>query len=93
MPQRGISRRVSVNFEEVGDDGKIAADAQARAETEDQTAPPTPREDTVPTPAAADPPLIQVERITETPSPLADAWETEEEHSRTGAPTEQEESH
>jgi hypothetical protein len=32
MPQRGVSRRVAVRFEEVGSDGRLSREAQGRAE-------------------------------------------------------------
>jgi chromosome segregation protein len=34
MPQRGVSRRVAVRFEEVGSDGRLSREAQGRAERE-----------------------------------------------------------
>jgi chromosome segregation protein len=39
MPQRGVSRRVSVRFEQVGKDGAISKDAVEAAEREQRTRP------------------------------------------------------
>ena len=36
MPERGVSRRVTVKFDEVGADGRLADTAVRRAETTDQ---------------------------------------------------------
>jgi chromosome segregation protein len=36
MPERGVSRRVTVKFDEVGRDGRLAGDAVRRSETEEQ---------------------------------------------------------
>jgi hypothetical protein len=36
MPQRGVSKRVSVRFEQVGKDGAIAADAVAAQDAADR---------------------------------------------------------
>jgi chromosome segregation protein len=38
MPERGVSRRVTVKFDEVGRDGRLAGDAVRRSETEEQAA-------------------------------------------------------
>ena len=40
MPERGVSRRVTVKFDEVGHDGRLAGDAVRRSESEEQTADP-----------------------------------------------------
>lgn len=40
MPERGVSRRVTVKFDEVGRDGRLAGDAVRRSETEDQATEP-----------------------------------------------------
>jgi chromosome segregation protein len=39
MPQRGVSKRVSVRFEQVGKDGAIAADAVEAAESAERARP------------------------------------------------------
>jgi chromosome segregation protein len=39
MPQRGVSKRVSVRFEQVGKDGTIAKDAVEAAVAEDANRP------------------------------------------------------
>ena len=85
MPQRGVSKRVAVRFEEVGDDGRIDEAAEERAgleESEVQTTSEPPR-------MAEEPPLIEIERASAPPprfdvdddvpeeapaSPLANAW-------------------
>ena len=36
MPERGVSRRVTVKFDEVASDGRIAEEAVKRSEVEDQ---------------------------------------------------------
>ncbi|MDG2031160.1 MAG: chromosome segregation protein SMC [Phycisphaerales bacterium] len=78
MPQRGVSKRVAVRFEEVGEDGQIDEAASERVDDE-----PTPATPTVETPRMLEePPLVEVERLDpiehtpapEPPSPLEGAW-------------------
>ena len=38
MPQRGVSRRVAVRFEQVGNDGRLSKDAVEQAEREAEEA-------------------------------------------------------
>ena len=83
MPQRGVSRRVSVRFDEVGDEGAIAAEAEERLEKDEQllSAPIEP-----PTASAPEPPVIEIERRTPEPTPevtstssrLEGAWDDSE---------------
>ena len=83
MPQRGVSRRVSVRFDEVGDEGAIAAEAEERLEKDEEllSAPIEP-----PTPSAPEPPVIEIERrtpeptseVTNTSSRLEGAWDDSE---------------
>jgi chromosome segregation protein len=40
MPERGVSRRVTVKFDEVGHDGRLAGDAVRRSESEEQAGEP-----------------------------------------------------
>ena len=80
MPQRGVSRRVAVRFEEVGEDGRIDEAATERADVEPVAdSPPRPEPETPRMLQEA--PLVEIERLdepqarTETPaSPLEGAW-------------------
>jgi chromosome segregation protein len=68
MPERGVSRRVAVKFDEVGSDGRLNKAASERAALEPQAAEP------------AEPPVVEIEtfRSAQLPSPssnLAKAWE------------------
>lgn len=67
MPQRGVSRKVAVRFDEVSDSGQLSTAATKRAEYEDNEA-----NSQLPTSPPA--PLIEVERIsTERPTPTPNA--------------------
>ena len=83
MPQRGVSRRVSVRFDEVNEQGEIAPEAADRLDPE----PPIIEE------SAPEPPLVEVERIEATQpargSLLTGAWDGER---ATGSETESAES-
>ena len=82
MPQRGVSRRVSVRFDEVGDEGKIAAEAEERLDKDEQmltTSVETP-------PVMTEPPVIEITRRTDdqpsrlkpTANRLEGAWDESE---------------
>ncbi|MEE2681245.1 MAG: chromosome segregation protein SMC [Planctomycetota bacterium] len=69
MPQRGVSRRVSVRFDEVNEQGEIAPEAADRLD------PDPPALDAAP----SEPPLLEVERMDATPPAranlLSGAWD------------------
>jgi chromosome segregation protein len=77
MPERGVSRRVAVKFDEVGADGRLNKAAAERAALEPQA------EERAPVAAAAErpePPLVEIETIPRAaiPAPsasLANAWQ------------------
>jgi len=84
MPERGVSRRVTVKFDEVGRDGRLAGDAVRRSETEEQAAAPVSDVDSVIAieTEAVDPATLLGGRETpEAPTPetsvsrLAEAWD------------------
>jgi chromosome segregation protein len=64
MPQRGVSKRVAVRFEEVGADGRIAKSAQDRMDS-DEIAATAPQVETTPD---------IVTKVVPPSSALADAW-------------------
>jgi chromosome segregation protein len=82
MPQRGVSRRVSVRFDEVGDEGKIAAEAEERLDKDEQMLTTSVETPTV----IAEPPVIEITRRTDdqpsrlkpTASHLEGAWDESE---------------
>jgi len=68
MPERGVSRRVAVKFDEVGADGRLNKAAAERAALEPQAAEP------------AEPPMVEIETFPSAAMPapsvnLAKAWE------------------
>ena len=67
MPERGVSRRVAVKFDEVGADGRLNKAAAERAALEPQAEEP------------AEPPLVEIETVATKPaapsSSLAQAWQ------------------
>ena len=68
MPQRGVSRRVSVRFDEVDEEGAIAPEVANRLDAEPPLDPIEPQE----------PPLVEIERVDMAPARgnlLTDAWE------------------
>ena len=78
MPQRGVSKRVAVRFEEVGSDGKIAKAAQDRLDAEEARAAEALKP--LSTGPAAPSPVIEVEpieidRLASPSKAIADAWE------------------
>ncbi len=71
MPERGVSRRVAVKFDEVGVDGRLNKAAAERAAVEPQAADVAESE-------TAEPPLVEVESRAQVPGPsksLANAWQ------------------
>ena len=66
MPQRGVSRRVSVRFDEVGEEGTIAPEAEERLEKDEELISSS-IEASVP--STQDPPVIEVERRSPEPTP------------------------
>ena len=93
MPQRGVSRRVSVRFDEVDEEGAIAPEVANRLDPEPPLQSGTLQTD-APEPAQpAEPPLVEVERVDLDRSRanlLKGAWEhpngTEPETSPAAAP-------
>ena len=74
MPQRGVSRRVSVRFDEVNEEGEIAPEAADRLDAEPQLT----------ADVAQDPPLVEVERVDVASTRgnlLTGAWESNTEDS------------
>lgn len=73
MPQRGVSKRVAVKFEEVGSDGRLSKAATERAERET----PEPAVDLAESTLEVDTDAIDATKRAAAPSPsaaLADAW-------------------
>ncbi len=83
MPQRGVSRRVSVRFDEVGEEGTIAPEAEERLEQEDEFVSSSIEASVA---SVQEPPVIEVERRTAEPTPevkqtpnrLQGAWDDSE---------------
>ncbi|MBL9118387.1 MAG: chromosome segregation protein SMC [Phycisphaerae bacterium] len=70
MPQRGVSKRVAVRFEEVDSDGRIAKSAQERLDTEEA----------VGSANGVNRPIVEttsdiIEKVAAPSSAIADAWE------------------
>ena len=94
MPQRGVSRRVSVRFDEVDEEGAIAPEVANRLDPEPPLQSGTLQTDVAEATQPAEPPLVEVERVDLDRSRanlLKDAWEqtngTEPETSPAAPPT------
>lgn len=84
MPERGVSRRVSVKFDEIGDGGRLSRDAVRRSEAEAEAEANTDIENEIESPGEVQPKVtIETEPIdpaTLLPGPaerLAEAWPSE----------------
>ena len=83
MPQRGVSRRVSVRFDEVGEEGTIAPEAEERLEKDEELISSSIEASVT---SIQEPPIIEVERRTpeptaevqNTPNRLEGAWDERE---------------
>jgi hypothetical protein len=77
MPERGVSKRVAVRFDEVGHDGRLTKAAAERAVLEPQAGDDAPRQQPLASVMIEIDPVADAQHQQPKPSPsaaLADAW-------------------